>query len=122
MAHDINWQDTRVTKKFAPHQAGARKLARRHGRTLVCVRHRHSLDGTVRYTTVELVVEQVQIQHRQPPGQFVAVRLQQSDGDTRRHLIGSGAQWDQHLAAWWITRATARRLRLLKQIVALDRV
>lgn len=122
MRHDNPWQETRVTKKFAPHQAGARKLAQRHGRALVCVRHRQSFDGTVRYTTVELVVEQVKIQHRHPPGQLVAVRLQHDESEIRRHLIGSGGQWEQDLGAWWITRATARRLRLLKRIVALDRV
>lgn len=122
MPQDIDWQHTRVTKKFAPHQPGARKLAQRHGRTLVCVRHRHNLDGTVRYTTVELVVEQVRIQHRQPQGQLVAVRLRHDEADIRRHLINSGGQWSQELTAWWITRATARRLRLLKRIVALDRV
>lgn len=116
------WQCTRVTKKLAPDQPGARKLARCHGPTLVCVRHRHNLEGTMRYTTVELVVEQVPMQQRHPLGQMVAVRLERGELAKRQSLNQIGARWDEDLAAWWLPRSTARRLRLLRRIVALDRV
>lgn len=116
------WQCTRVMKKLAPDAPGARKLARRHGPTLVCVRHRHNLDGTMRFTTVELVVEQVPMQQRHPLGQMVAVRLESDEPAKRESLNQVGARWDEDLAAWWIPRSTARRLRLLRRIIALDRI
>lgn len=116
------WQNTRVTKKLAPHRPGTKKLSQRYGPALVCIRHRHNQEGTIRYTTVELVVEQVQIGRRHPPGQRVAVRLDHDEPTKRQRLLELGAPWDEDLDAWWVTRTTARRLRLLKRIVALDRV
>ncbi|MCR5886136.1 hypothetical protein LRS03_26085 [Rhizobacter sp. J219] len=116
------WQSTRVIKKLGPNRPGTRKLSQRYGQALVCVRHRHNKDGTIRYTTVELVVEQVQTRQRHPPGQRVAVRLEHDEPSKRHQLAQLGAPWDEDLDAWWVTRATARRLRLLKRIVALDRV
>ncbi len=117
-----HWNRTRVVKKFSPGQPGARKLARRHGAALVCVRYRHNPDGTVRYTTVELVVEETPIVHRKAPGQHLAVRLHSQDAEQRRQLIAHGAQWDPGLRAWWTTRSVVKRLRLLKQVVAEDEV
>ena len=116
------WQRTRVIKKLAPDQPGAQKLAQRYGHALICVRHRHNAEGTVRYTTVELVVEQVPMVQRHPPGQLVAVRLGRDDLIKRQRLIQIGGRWDEDLAAWWVSRGTARRLRLISQIVALDRI
>ena len=121
-APPADWARTRVTKKFSPHQPGARKLTQRYGLALVCVRHRHNLEGTVRYTTVELLVEQTPIAHRKPRGQLLAVRLQSGEVTLRQHLIAHGAQWDHALRAWWVTRGTATRLRLLKRVVAVDAV
>jgi len=116
------WRRTRVVKKFSPHQAGARKLAQRYGGALVCVRHRHNFEGTRRYTTVELVVEQLPISRRLPDQQLVAVRVGTSEAEIRRRIIDSAGQWDASLRAWWMTRSTARQLRLLRRVVAMDSV
>ena len=47
---------TRIVKRLAPDQAGAKKLARQYGNALVCVRYRQDPEQGLRYTTVELVV------------------------------------------------------------------
>jgi len=65
----------RVIKTLAPDSAGARKLARRFGADLVCVRHRIDPDGERRYTTVELLVEVNEIRGRPRPDAEVALRL-----------------------------------------------
>jgi len=119
MPSTIPWSRTRVIKKFSPHQAGARKLAQRYGQALVCVRHRHNAEGTRRYTTVELVVEELPIARRLPDQQLVAVRLPGSEAETRRQIIDAAGQWDVKLRAWWMTRSVARRLRLLRRVVAI---
>jgi hypothetical protein len=120
MALHPAWNRTRVTKKYAPSQPGARKLARRYGAALVCVRHRHNLEGTVRYTTVELMVEEVPIGSRTPRGQLLAVRLHRGDPELRHQVIANGGRWDRALGAWWVTRGTATRLRLMDRVVAVD--
>ncbi|MGY4828223.1 hypothetical protein ACVNIS_06575 [Sphaerotilaceae bacterium SBD11-9] len=112
------WDRTFVIKKLSTKQPGARKLALRYGPALVCVRHRHDADGRTRYTTVELLVEQTPIQRRKPDNQPVGVRLDPKDAESRRRIIAAGGQWDQEIHAWWLTRAAARRLRLLRRVVA----
>lgn len=119
MAHP-DWAKTRVTKKVAPSQPGARKLARRHGAALVCVRHRQNLEGTVRYTTVELVVEEIPITPRKPKTQWLAVRLRQAEPSLRHQVMAHGGQWDRALGAWWVTRSVAMQLRLMDRVVAVD--
>ncbi len=114
------WNRTRVTKKYAPSQPGARKLAQRYGSALVCVRHRQNLEGTVRYTTVELMVEEVPIARRKPRGQLLAVRLHRGEPDLPNQVIAHGGQWDRALGAWWVTRGMATRLRLMDRVVAVD--
>src|SRR4051812_41936053 len=54
---EARYADTRIVKRLSASQAGAIKLARRYGDALVCVRYRHDLQGRLRYTTVELVVD-----------------------------------------------------------------
>ena len=111
------WERTFVIKKLSPKQLGARKLALRYGNALVCVRHRHDAEGRTRYTTVELLVEHTPIQRRKPDDQLLAVRLDPDVPEIRRHVIAAGGQWDPQIRAWWLTRAAARRLRLLRQVV-----
>ncbi|WOB06847.1 hypothetical protein [Piscinibacter gummiphilus] len=111
------WHQTRVTKKYAPSQPGARKLTRRYGEELVCVRHRQNLEGTVRYTTVELLVEQTPLPPKKLMRPLLAVRLQGSESDLRRRIMAYGAQWDPRLGIWWVPRGVVTRLRLMDRVV-----
>jgi hypothetical protein len=112
------WDRTFVTKKLSPKQPGARKLAQRYGNALVCVRHRQDTEGSIRYTTVELLVEQAPIARRRPDTELLGVRLEKGELELRRRVIAAGGQWDARTCAWWLTRSAARRLRLLKKVVA----
>ncbi|MBL0730743.1 hypothetical protein [Piscinibacter sp. HJYY11] len=109
------WNRTRVTKKYAPSQPGARKLAQRYGAHLVCVRHRQNLEGTIRYTTVELLVEQMPITPRKTV-ELLAVRLR-GEPELRRQVMALGGQWDGSLGAWWIAKGIVKRLRLMDRVV-----
>lgn len=50
-----------VAKTIKPGHRGAVKLSRLYGEKLVCVRYRENADGTTRSTTVELIVDEVEI-------------------------------------------------------------
>lgn len=115
-----DWSRTRVIKKYPPHQPGARKLALRYGEALVCVRHRHAFDGKTRYTTVELLVEQLPIASRKASAPLVAIRLDSRESEVRRQVISQGGRWDMHLRVWWIARDAAVRLRLTDRVVAAE--
>lgn len=111
------WHRTRVSKKFLPAQPGARKLARRYGDALVCVRYRHDPQGTMRYTTVELVVEQTPVVRRKRRDELLAIRLTRDDAELRRQLMAQGAKWDMTRRVWWTTRGVVMQLRLLERVV-----
>lgn len=105
----------RVSKKLSPAQPGAIKLARRYGEQLVCVRHRVAPTGTVRITTVELVVDQAPIAVK--PEQIVGVRIEYREGLLRSAARAAGAVWDQKAGVWRMPMKVARRLQLRDRIV-----
>lgn len=112
------WENTRVLKKFSASQAGALKLARRHGDALVCVRYRQSEDGTIRYTTIELLVDEAPIIKRQPEKKMVYIRLRPHQPALRRSIEDSGGQWDPTLSAWRVSYDVAQRLGLGKYVIS----
>lgn len=55
-----------VLKKLSPTAPGAKRLATRYGKALVCVRYREDLARGRRLTTVELVVDERPCRRRSP--------------------------------------------------------
>jgi hypothetical protein len=111
-------EPTRVIKKFAPHQPGAIKFARRYGRPLLCVRHRESLDGSIRYITVELLVDQLPTFKRQPDTETVAIELRPDERELRQRIRENYGVWDPRSRVWRLPRGLARRLRLMSRLIA----
>jgi len=110
---------TRVVKKLAPTQAGALKLARRYGAALVCVRHRHDMEGKTRFTTVELVVEQVSIgTKRQTVGErIVGIHVARTEYELKRRVRAHGGVWDNDTYTWLLPHHVARQLGLLSRVI-----
>lgn len=109
--------DLRVARRIAPNRDGSKKFTLRYGEQLVCVRHRLNSDGTVRFTTVELLVEQTPVI---PTGtRLVAIRLQPDDRTTRSLLLSCGAKWDKSRKVWLVPRKLAMTFGLLDRVVAL---
>ena len=108
----------RVAKTYAPEQDGAKRFAKRHGETLVCVRHRLSEDGLTRHTTVELLAETTPVATRQRS--LIALRIPDSTKSMRSLLLACGAKWDPTNKLWLIPHMVAKGLRLLKYRAALS--
>lgn len=110
---------TRVVKRLKPNQRGALKLARRYGDALVCVRYRHSADGKLRFTTVELVVDHAPMapKRRSRPDPLVLVRLPWLDQRRIDLLTARGATWDDHRCLWSMPESVAALLGLRARIV-----
>jgi hypothetical protein len=110
---------SRVTKKLGPYQPGAVKLSRRYGDALVCVRYRQDVQGRYRYTTVELIVDQAPVQPaRRSAATPVALRIDATAADLKGALRDAGAVWDPTLRAWRLPYGQAKRLNLLRFMVA----
>jgi len=105
----------RVAKKLSPVQPGALKLARKYGDSLVCVRYRLDADGTSRYTTVELIVDRVEVRRR--PDRIVGVRIGYEEGSLQSAVKASGAKWDRPAKLWRLPYRVAVGLGLGERIV-----
>ena len=105
----------RVAKTYAPDQNGAKRFAKRYGDQLICVRHRLSDDGSVRHTSVELLIESTPVSSRART--LIAIKISPSDKATRTLLLACGAQWVPKERYWVLPRMVAKNLRLLKNVV-----
>ena len=108
----------RVAKTYAPEQNGAKRFAKRYGEQLVCVRHRLNEVGTIRHTTVELLVETTPVASRSRS--LVALRISPTDKATRTLLLACGAQWQPKTKYWLLPRLVAKNMRLLRSVVAIQ--
>jgi hypothetical protein len=106
-----------VVKRMQPGQAGALKLARRFGDSMVCVRYRQDAGQTHRYTTVELVIDDAPIQRSKREQELVAVFIDFKDVQTQRAAREHAAKWDNKARVWLMPRHIARRLNLLDKII-----
>jgi len=102
----------RVAKTYGPDQDGAKRFTRRYGDALVCVRHRLSDDGLLRFTTVELLTESTPVAPRQRV--IIALRIPASSQATRATLLACGATWDTRRRLWLVAYMVAKSLKLLK--------
>ena len=112
---NTNLSALRVAKTYAPEQSGAKRFALRYADQLVCVRHRLSDDGSIRHTTVELLIESTPVVSRART--LVAIKIGASDKNTRTLLMACGAQWVPKEKYWLLPRMVAKNLRLLKNVV-----
>ncbi len=94
-----------------PGQKGTKKFADKYGDRLICVRHRYDPETGQRYTTVELIEEEVQAQHEGhgqhtvrplPPAQpkVLAVRVEYWESDLRAKVKGAGGIWRPRHKLW----------------------
>ena len=108
---------TKIVKKLDPDQPGAKKLARRFGTDLVCVRYRQDRAAGQRYTTVEIVVDggPIATDKRQPA--VVLVRIEFKETALRQAALQHGATWDAHRRAWRIGKDAVHQLDLYDRIL-----
>jgi len=112
---DARLASLRVAKTYAPGQDGAKRFAKRYGSQLVCVRHRLDACGTMRHTTVELLIESTPITTR--ARSLVAIRIPAADQPTRQLLIACGAKWRWKQKYWLLPRLVAKNLGMLQRVV-----
>jgi hypothetical protein len=116
-----SYDSTRVVKRLSATQPGAIKLARRFGKQLVCVRYRQDAEGKIRYTTVELVIDQAPVQKKRGKdpnsAQIVGLQISPSEASLLRRIRSNGGEWDHDAHLWRLPRSAAKRLGLLSRVV-----
>ena len=81
----------------------------------MCARCCLSDDGSIRYATVELLIESTSVTSRARA--LGALKIGASDKNTRTLLIACGAQCVPKEKHWLLPRMVAKNLRLLKNVV-----
>ena len=106
-----------VTKKLAPDQPGAKKLAQRFGEQLLCVRYRQDTEAGRRYTTVELVVDEgpMPIDKRTPS--VVHLRVDYDERALQQAIRQQGGIWDRKLRVWRVQRDAVLSLQLQNRVL-----
>ena len=105
----------RVTKKLATTNRGAIKLTQQFGDTLVCVRHRVDAHAKFRYTTVELLIEQVEMLPRL--SRMVNIRVHPDEFGLKTVVRAAGAVCDSRTGLWRMPKRVVTVLRLSSRIV-----
>lgn len=101
-----------ILPKTRPASAGAKRLAARYGRALVCVRYREDAAQGRRLTTIELIVDERPL----PPP--VAVRIAFGETELRKQVKAAGGIWDGQRKLWRVPKAVVRKLKLQNRVVA----
>jgi hypothetical protein len=107
-----------VEKTLKPGMDGTKRFVERFGNRLVCVRQRIDRAASMRYTTVELVIDQRTIALRlagavtPEPAEQVPVRIALKEKALREQVRAAGGRWDSARRVWWLAPDIVHRLRL----------
>lgn len=117
----------KVLQTLKPGQPGTKKLTARFGDRLLSVRYRADAHRGLRYTTVELIVEEVHLAAitRRPkarpavadPNPMVGVRIFYREPEVRERAKAAGAIWRSRQRLWEMPWHTAQRLGLADSVV-----
>jgi len=95
-------------------------LLAEYGERLLCVRYREDRQQKKRYTTVELIVKQVDWEPPAPPFQaetIVGVRVAWGEKEIARAVKRAGGRWNRVKRVWELTYERVRALGLEDRIV-----
>lgn len=117
----------KVLQTLRPGQPGTKKLAARFGDRLLSVRYRADPDRGIRYTTVELIVDELPLDTitRRPkarpaaadPNPMVGVRIFFREPEVRERAKAAGAIWRSRQKLWEMPWRTAQSLGLADRVV-----
>jgi hypothetical protein len=103
-------------RTLTPGQKGTKKLLRQYGSQLVCVRYRDDAQRRLRFTTVELIIEQGP--WSPPPARvasetLVGVRVGATEVAVQRLVRQAGGRWNPAARVWELSygRAVERGLQ-----------
>jgi hypothetical protein len=107
---------TQVAKTLWPGMPGTSALLQKHGQQLVCVRYRHAQNGTIRYTTIELLVSEGRVRIRPKATQIYGVKIDLQEPDLSKQAKALGAKWDRDDDLWKMSGYAVLELGLVHRI------
>ncbi len=111
-----NLRETLVGKTLWPGTNGTMALTGTYGDSLVCVRYRHDKGRTVRFTTVEILVDEKRIRIRPMENRIYGVRIDWQEEALTRSAKASGGRWDEKSKLWRLSGKTVIQLGIAHRI------
>jgi hypothetical protein len=108
----------KVRLKLKPGQKGAKKLTARYGNKLVCVRYRYDEKLRKRYTTVELIVDELPWLTAAEKNPMVYLKAGRTETKIHDMIKNAGGFWDRSKFLWALSRSKTRKLGLEDRIAA----
>lgn len=103
-----------------PGKAGIKKLERRFGDKLICVRYRYDKERNVTLKTVELVVEEFPRKSKEKkiaPDEVMYVQVGYKETELREKIKKVGGWWNKDKKLWELTYKDVIRLQLEDRII-----
>lgn len=92
-----------VKRKLLPGEPGTKRLLKKYGESLLCVRYRYDAERHVRMTTVELVEDESPWQRRAsriPANKIVNIAVTYTEEEIRRLVKAAGGRWNPEKKLW----------------------
>ena len=110
---------TRLT--LNPGQSGTKKLTKKYGERLICVRYRYDPQKRKRYKTVELIEEtkdwkpNYNLQFK--PDDWVPVKINHYEIQLRKAVKSAGGRWNSKKVYWLLPYTRVKKLNLQERII-----
>jgi hypothetical protein len=122
----MSQRKSKVVRTVKPGQPGTLKYVRRYGDLLVAVRYRYHAARRVRFTTVEVIIDErpwlpgmdfrIALDGLDAP-ESVLVQASYHETQLRARIRGAGGRWHAEERAWELPLETVKRMGLEGRIV-----
>ena len=102
----------KVRLKLLPGQKGAKKLTAKYGGKLVCVRYRYDEKLGKRFTTVELIVDEIPWTPSRIKDPDVFLKIKRTEFKLHTLIKNAGGSWDRSRFVWVLPLSKVRALGL----------
>jgi hypothetical protein len=108
----------KVRLKLRPYQKGAKKLTAKYGDKLICVRYRYDEKLLKRFTTVELIVDEIPWIPSGKKNRVVYLKVKRTELKIQDMIKKAGGTWDRSRFAWVLPQSKVRALGLEERTIA----
>ena len=102
----------KVRLKLLPGQKGAKKLTAKYGGKLVCVRYRYDEKLGKRFTTVELIVDEIPWTPSRIKDPDVFLKIKRTEFKLHSIIKNAGGFWDRSRFVWVLPLSKVKTLGL----------
>jgi len=111
-----------------PGQKGTRKLVKKYGNKLICVRYRYDIETKKRYKTAELIIDESPWEPTEKAPQaaspcitkttpYVGIRIEFHETELRDSIKAIGGHWSPGDRLWYAPEEYVHRIGLTDRIV-----